>query len=233
MTKPTETIILSLGGSIIVPDEVDGEFLKKFRELILKHVKQGKRFFIITGGGKTCRRYQAGIKQVLPHVSQTELDWIGIYSTHFNAQLVKIIFEKHAYHKIMTNPTEKIHFKSSDRIILAAGWEPGASTDIDSVLLAKNFGITRIINLSNIDFVFDNDPKYHKDAKPFRNVKWNDFRKLVGNEWKPGLNAPFDPIASREAQKLNMTVIITNGRDLENLDEIISGKPGHKGTVIS
>ena len=53
-------IIISLGGSIVVPDKIDYNFLKKFRALILKHVKKGKRFVLICGGGATARLYQKG-----------------------------------------------------------------------------------------------------------------------------------------------------------------------------
>ena len=41
-------IVISLGGSLIVPDHIDVEFLKRFERLIAKHVKKGKRFLLKT-----------------------------------------------------------------------------------------------------------------------------------------------------------------------------------------
>ncbi|MDD4333294.1 MAG: UMP kinase, partial [Patescibacteria group bacterium] len=49
--------------------------------------------------------------------------------------------------------------------------------------------------------------------------------------WSPGLNMPFDPIASRKAQELNLQVIIA-GKNLKNLKNILEDKK-FKGTVIS
>jgi uridylate kinase len=226
-----ETIIISLGGSLIVPEEVDVEFLKKFRQLIIKHIKKGKMFVIIAGGGKTARKYINAAGQITKLTSE-DLDWMGIHSTRLNAQLIKIIFKEYAKINIIKNPTDKLKISRKERVIVASGWKPGCSTDYDAILLAKNLGVKKMINLSNIDYVYDRDPRKFKDAKFIKEINWKDFRKIVGDRWDPGLNAPFDPIASKEAQKLNMQVIITNGKDLANLDKILSGKKGFKGTVI-
>jgi uridylate kinase len=87
------------------------------------------------------------------------------------------------------------------------------------------------VNLSNIRYVCDKDPKYHKDAKPIKDISWKDFRKIVGDKWDPGANLPFDPVAAKEAQRLGLEVAIMDGRDLKNLDDYLSGKP-FKGTTI-
>ena len=52
-----EHIIISLGGSLIIPEEVDTVFLKEFIRMIKDYVAQGFHFVIITGGGKICRKY--------------------------------------------------------------------------------------------------------------------------------------------------------------------------------
>ena len=51
-----KTIVISLGGSLIVPDKIDIPFLRKFREIINKH-KTKYKFIIVTGGGSTARKY--------------------------------------------------------------------------------------------------------------------------------------------------------------------------------
>jgi len=55
---------------------------------------------------------------------------------------------------------------------------------------------------------------------------------LVNGKWLPGLSAPFDPIATKLAKKLNLTTIIANGKDFKNLEKIIEGDE-FKGTVIA
>ncbi|MCU0678824.1 MAG: UMP kinase [Planctomycetes bacterium] len=224
------TFILSLGGSLIAPTSgVDWQFLKKFRRLILDQARSGKKFFIITGGGTTCRAYQqAALKVAL--ISRQERDWVGIHLTHFHAHFLRILFGPDAHPAIITDPTKKQFLKKN--IILGAGWQPGCSTDKDAVLLAKTYNIKTIINLTNIDYTYNKDPRKFKDAKKLVNVSWPAFRKIVGNKWLPGLNAPFDPVASRLAAQIGLKVVILNGHNLINLKHCLAGKK-FKGTTIN
>ena len=223
-----KTYIISLGGSLIVPDEVDYKFVKRFRELILRKVKNGNKFVIMCGGGGLNRKYNDAAKKVR-ELSNEELDWIGIYATRYNAQLVRILFGNSACQEIIINPHQKIATKKP--IIVGSGYIPGWSTDYDTVYIAKTYGIDNLINLSNIDYVYDRDPKKYKNAKPIKNISWKDFRKIVGNKWEPRMNKPFDPIASREAEKLKIEVAILNGRKLKNFENYLDKKK-FVGTVI-
>lgn len=216
-----EIIILSLGGSLIFPDEIDVDFLKKFKELILRHIKKGKRFVIITGGGKICRRYQNAAYEI-SKISNLEKDWLGIHVTRMNARFVRSVFHEIAKPEIIKDPTKKIAFKGS--VLIGAGWKPGCSTDYDAVLLAKNLKIKKLVNMSNIEHVCDKDPNKFKDAKPINNITWEDFRKLLPTKWDPGANVPFDPVAAKEADKLGMEIVIMNGKNLENLEKYLDGK---------
>lgn len=220
-----ETIIVSLGGSVIVPDKIDTVFLRKFRKLILR---QNKKFVIICGGGKVCRKYQKAASKITK-VHPEDLDWIGIHTTRLNAHFLRTIFRDAAHKKVIRNWKQKIVFK--EKILVASGWKPGCSTDYDAVMFAKNLGVKKIINVSNIDYAYDKDPNKFKDAKPIKQISWKDFRKIVGNKWLPGLNAPFDPVASKEAQRINATTFIV-GKNIKNLERAISGKE-FKGTVIN
>lgn len=221
-----ETLVISLGGSIIVPGEIDKVFLKKLREIILR-LRQ-TRFMIICGGGKVCRNYQNAAKEIAD-VSKDDLDWIGISATWLNAELVRSIFGEEAHRKVIHNPDEEID--GSNRVVIGAGVEPGSSTDLRAVQLAKRFGAVRVINMSNIDYVYSADPKKDPNAERLTEIAWSEFRELVGNEWDPGLNMPFDPIASREAEALGLEVIII-GNDISNLEKLLRGE-AFKGTTIS
>ena len=117
------------------------------------------------------------------------------------------------------------------KILIAAGWKPGWSTDYDTVLLAKNLNVKTIINMSNIDYVYDKDPKKNKDAKKIKNIFWRRYRKISGNKWEAGLNKPFDPIAAKEAEKLGLKVTII-GKNLRNFENLLNDKKFY-GTIIS
>lgn len=223
------TAILSLGGSLIVPETIDTGFLQKFRSLILKYTQHGNRVGILCGGGKLSRIYVAA-GQKMVNLNTIDADLIGIMATRLNAELVRSIFAEHAYEKVIHNPTEKI--STSRNIIIGGGWLPGCTTDFDSVLMAENLDASLVINLTNVDYVYDKNPKKYKDAKPIKNISWSKFRKIIGDTHTPGINAPFDPIASKKAQDLKLRIIIVHGKNLKNLENCLVGKK-FKGTVIS
>lgn len=230
-----EIIVLSLGGSLIAPKAgIDWKFLKKFRELIVQEIKSGQRFAIIAGGGQTARAYQQAADKVVK-LTRDDSDWMGVHATRLNAHLIKTIFRQYAHPRINKNPRTKAdlreHFKRNEKIMVAAGWRPGWSTDFVATILAERLGAKTVINLSNIKYVCDKDPNKFSKAKKISSISWPDFRKIVGNKWGPGLNAPFDPIASRQAEALGLKVIICDGKDILNLAQVFKGKK-FTGTIV-
>ena len=226
--------VISLGGSIIVPDQIDTEFLKGFATLIRKHVAEGKKFIIIAGGGKTVRNYQGAARTVTEGslgcvVSVEDLDWLGIHGTRLNGHLMRTIFCDVAHANLIKDPTSPI--PTDMPVVIAAGWKPGWSTDYDAVLLAKNAGAKHVANLSNIDYVYTADPRKDPSATKIETTNWTDFRKLLPEKWDPGLSAPFDPVAAKEAQEAGMEVAVIKGTSLADLDNYLSGTP-FKGTLI-
>ncbi|MCX6780199.1 MAG: UMP kinase [Candidatus Magasanikbacteria bacterium] len=229
--KKEKIAVLSLGGSMINgKNGLDTEFLKKFKAFILQEIKNGYRFVIVCGGGRVCREYQDAARAVGLNKS-SDLDWIGIHTTHFNANFMKGIFGKLSHSEIVRSESDK--FKWTSKLLFSGGWVPGHSTDFDAVVLAKRYGAKTVINLSNIEYVFDKDPNKFKDAVKIEKISWKDFRKIVGNKWAPGANAPFDPIASREAEKNKFKVVVMNGKNLGEVSKVLKGEDKIIGTIIS
>ena len=222
-----KTIVLSLGGSLIVPNKIDVEYLKKFKKIILDFVKKGNKVIIVCGGGRTCRNYQNAASKV-SKLSNFQLDELGIKATELNAELVRHIFGKYAPSEIIPNFNTK-NIKS--KIIVGCGWKPGTSSDYDAVMWAKNYKAHLVANLSNIDFVYTKDPNKFKDAKKIESMGWKEMQKIVGTKWKAGANFPFDPIATKIASKLKLKLAIFNGKNLQSLKNFLNDKK-FKGTVI-
>ena len=174
-----ETIIISLGGSLVAPGEVDLGFLKNFKHTVAKYIGQ-KRFFILVGGGKIARLYQKALLEF--GAKEKDRDWAGINVTRLNAEVVKQMFEENCYSKIITDPNIKV--RTNKDIIVGAGWKPGWSTDYCAVLIAKNHNVKTIINLSNIDYVYDKNPSEFTDAKPLKEIDWKTMERLVGDKWR-------------------------------------------------
>jgi uridylate kinase len=223
-----KTYVLSLGGSVFIPDQVDGGFIKDFKALIEKRIQQGDTFIIITGGGKVCRRYQAAARDVR-EMQPVELDWIGIHVTRMNAEFVRILFGDLAHPQIIGDP--EVYVETDKPVLIGAGWEPGWSTDYDTVMVAKTFDADVALNLSNIAKVYTKDPNQYEDAQPIDEITWEGFREIVGHEFRSGGNYPFDPVASKVAQEIGLEVVCMAGKDLENLEQYFDGKE-FVGTVI-
>ena len=158
-----------------------------------------------------------------------DLDLVGIRATKLNAELVRVLFGNLAHKDVVEDPNKKI--KTDKNIVIASGWVPGFSSDMDAVLLAKNVCADKVINLSNIEYVFDKDPKKFKSAKSIEKISWSDFQKIVGTRWVAGHSFPFDPVASVKAKQFGLKVIVAKGNDLNNLKNIFGDKK-FKGTVI-
>ncbi len=225
--------VLSVGGSIISPDKVDYSFLSSFKAMIASHLEANpeEKLVFVAGGGAPARVYQDALRRINPDAPTALQDWLGIKATHMNAMLLKAVFNEYCSDDVVTDPTDPA-VTFSGRILVAGGWKPGFSTDTDAVYLARRFGGKKVINLSNIKKVYTDDPRKNPDAKPIDHISWKDFRAMVGDEWNPGLNAPFDPIASRLAEESGMTVIAADGRNIDNTRAILEERP-FEGTIIS
>lgn len=217
--------VLSVGGSIVVPNEPDTEFLGAFSKMVKEWLAEddSRKLILVVGGGAPARIYQNAFRTVTPDAADSAAaDWIGIMATRLNAQLLKSIFGDLCTQDVVIDPTVVSDF--TGRILVAAGWKPGFSTDNDAVLLAERFGAKTVVNLSNIEKVYTDDPRKNPDAKPLDTISWPDFRKMVGDEWVPGKNCPFDPIASKGAEKNGISVICAGGKNIANIRSILDDK---------
>lgn len=212
-------VVMSVGGSLINPGQIQIDFLKRLKSFV---ERSPHKFIIICGGGYNARAYPAVAKEF--NVNSVGLDEIGIKATVLNAELVRQIFSALPVQQV----PKKIVFK---KVLVAAGWKPGCSTDYDAVLWAKKCGAKDVINLSNTDYVYTKDPKKFSDAEPLKKIAWKAYRKMIAAEWSAGLSTPFDPVASKAAESWKMRVFCINGQKLQELEKAIEDK-SFVGTVI-
>ncbi len=237
--RPGKTIVISLGGSIMCPEQIDVLFLKRFRQFILKRLKGGSplrrrsgevsRFVIVAGGGRICRVYQETAGKISKVIGRDK-DWLGIHVTRLNAHLLWTMFREVA-DPVVIDGRDKIR-KLRFPVTIASGWRPGWSTDYITVVLAKDLGVPEIIIAGKPAFVYDKDHQKYRDAKPLYNLRWRQYRRLIPKQWKPGLHSPVDPVAARLAEHSNIKAIVLNGKDLKNLSNLLEGK-NFRGTIIS
>ena len=231
MSTDNKTFVLSLGGSLVVPNGgIDTKFLIAFNTFIRNQISSKKRrFFIVVGGGGITRQYQRAARDVTKTLVNEDLDWLGIHATRLNAHLIRVIFQDLAHTHVIKH--YEIILKAHTPIVVAAGWKPGWSTDYCAVTICQDYRINTVINMTNIDQLYEKDPNKFSNAKPIDNISWKDYRKMAGDRWVPGSNHPFDPIASKLAQELGITVKLLGGHKLTNLAKALDGEKFF-GTLI-
>jgi uridylate kinase len=208
-----KTVVMSVGGSLINPGEIQVGFIKKLKAFI---DKSPHKFVLICGGGYNARVYANAAKKF--KTDNTAHDWIGISATMLNAELIRHIFKAPP---VLQEP-KKVKFK---KVLVAGGWRPGCSTDYDAVLWAKKLNSDLVVNLSNTDYVYTKDPKLFKNAKPIKHMSWKEYKKIISSKWTAGLNTPFDPVASRAAEKWKIKAVCMNGKRFSELNKLLRGKP--------
>ena len=219
--------VISLGGSLIVPNEIKTNFISQFKKVIVKQMNLGKRFIIVCGGGRVARDHQNAYKIIAPVADSNILDWIGIDATRLNARFMAGVFGDLADQRIIDNPNKKIMTKYP--VVFSGGWKPGWSTDYVAILFAKNIGAQRIINLTNVDGVYDVGEDGEEKTLIHR-ITWDDYMAIIPKKLTPGLSSPFDHIASKEAGKRSIEVAVI-GQSLRNFELCLDGEH-FKGTTI-
>ena len=228
MSKKKDFVI-ALGGSVVMPKDININFLNKLHFFIKERIKDGFRFVIIIGGGGIARMYQNAYSKI-SDVGSEDKDWIGIYATRLNAHLVRTLFKEEA-HPIALDNRFGIKSFGEYSLIIGGGWKPGWSTDFVACQIACDFNIKKVIVLGKPDHVYTADLEKDKHAKPFERISWKDYLELIPAEWSPGLSSPVDPVAARLAQKENLKIIVAEGKNLDNFQQILSGNK-FEGTII-
>ncbi len=223
--------IISLGGSLVAPAEVDTRFVAQFCALVTEQVAghPERKFVVVCGGGDPARRYQAAYRAVAERPSEAAEDWVGIAATRLNAELIKQLFAGLAPGEVVTDPTTVTGMDAP--VLVAAGWKPGFSHDYDAAIIAERLSAAHIVKLSSVGMIYSADPRTDPAAEAYDRMSWTALRRLAGDRWSPGHHAPFDPIATAHCAALGITLVVTGG-DLANLRRVIDGE-SFSGTTVA
>lgn len=217
-------LVISLGGSVVVPGDVDVRFLKRFVAVIKK--LSGSRRVAITCGGGAAARSMVAAARALGVRRPDDLHWIGIRQTVINAEVVRAALG--VKQPVATSYNEQTRFVG--RIVVAAGRRPGGTTDYCAVVLARALGASTIYNLTDVAGVYSADPRTSRRARLLTALTWRRFLQLVGSPLTPSMHAPFDPVASRAAARHRLRVVVVS-KDLQNFRRAVAERP-FRGTTI-
>jgi len=222
------SVVISLGGSMVNGSGTpDVEFLKKFKTLL----KGKEKVAIVVGGGKVARTYVAAASSFSKNSYWN--DALAVAGTRLNAALVARVFEGEAPQTPFHTFEAAASSLSTHRIVVMGGTIPGITTDTDSVLLAEAIGANRLINISNVDGVYDSDPSKNPQAKMFKSMTHAQLIELANSSDNraPGTHFVFDMVACKLIARSSIELHFVGGKNIDDLPKAMGGKT-HRGTVI-
>jgi uridylate kinase len=222
-------LALSIGGSIILPDNEEVEYLKKLAKLLITQSKKNK-LFIVVGGGKLARDYIKLARKL--GADEAYLDDIGIASTRLNARLLIAALAGHAYPKPAKDLDEAWIASRSHSIVVMGGTHPGHTTDAVAAMLGERVGADRFINATAVDGVYSADPKKDPKAKKYKKLTPQKLLDLtITSEHTAGPHIVIDPLAARIIQRSGIPTFVVHGGDLKAVQDAMAGKAA-AGTLI-
>ncbi|MBI5046556.1 UMP kinase [Candidatus Micrarchaeota archaeon] len=223
-------VVLSVGGSSINPNgEPDLNFLKAMANMI----KESKwNFGILTGGGYTARKYADSARGL--GASEYEADCIGITSTIQNAQLFIAALSAagvDVYKKALGD--FEIARSCKNKAVVMGGMVPGMTTDSDAVLLAEATGAKRLVNISNVNGIYDRNPNKNPNAKKYAKMTYEQLVKLAAKSdmRMAGTHFVFDMLACKLIARSKIETHFVSGANMNDIKNAIEGKK-HNGTVV-
>jgi uridylate kinase len=221
-------VVMSLGGSLIAPDKIDTAYLARFSKFISSLVKKDYKFVIVTGGGRISRDYMDSLRKI--RCSENEVSFAGIKVTRLNAFIASKYLKTKA--KVPENIGEIKSLIRNNKVVVCGGFKPGMTSDGDAAEIAKMLKTKILFNLTNVEGLFDKDPRKFSNAKLIRKISSSDFLKImmkIGH--KAGQHFVLDLNAAEICFRNKIKVFILNGKSLNNFAGCMRGKP-FKGTEI-
>jgi len=222
-------IVISIGGSLLTR-ELSYENFKKYGDII-NRISRKHKVIVVCGGGSTARTYQSIAKKA--NANNEMLDFIGIMATHINAATFST-FVKNSYlvkWKSLKEASKEVKKYFGKKVLVCAGYDVGCSTDFDSAYFASLINADLLINATNVDGIYDKDPKKFKDVKKFEKLSYNEFIKIISkNPQRPGEYRLFDLKAAKLLKKKKIKLIVIDGRDPKEIIRAVEGK--HSGTEV-
>jgi len=219
---PKEVIVISLGGSLIIPNDINVKYLKDFKRIIIKN-KDKYKFIIVCGGGSIARKYISALREI--GMNEDFQSYAGISATRTNARFMSYFFNQDQERGIPSRTSEvKNYIKKYDIIFCGAlEYHPKQTSDSTSAEIAEVFKCN-FINLTDVSGLHDKNPKEFKNAKFIPNISWKEFNKMANKiKFKPGQHFVLDQKAASIIMK-NSIVTYILGEDMKQLDNLLNGK---------
>ena len=227
-TRPA--VVVSIGGSVLIRGDGDARYVAELADL-LRRQGGAAPLVVTTGGGRTAREYiRLGTELGLTTV---ELDELGIDVTRLHARLLAGRIGLPTASHPPTSVREAVEAVRHGSPVVLGGTEPGHTTDAVAALIAVRLRAARLVNATDVDGVYDADPRTHPDARRLDRIGWPALLALLRRTTAgtPGENFPFDRLGAEALARADIPLSIVAGRDLPNVAKALAGEP-FQGSLV-
>ena len=225
-----DTVVVSIGGSILVPDDDDKSYIVQLAKM-LGEVADKVRLFVVVGGGRIAR-YYIRLGRALG-ADESYLDDVGIEVSRLNARMLIVALGDAAYHLPAESFDEALSAAKGHKIVVMGGTHPGHTTDAVSAMLGERAGAARLVNATSVDGVYTADPNKNPDAKKLDRIGFDRLQEICMQvPGGAGPNVVFDSVGAKIVARSKIETRVVHGRALDELRKAILGEE-FEGTVIS
>ena len=222
-----EKVVISIGGSILIPDKNDSVYMKELAHMI-SELKEKVQMVVVCGGGKVARYYTCTASEL--GASTYDQDILGIGATRLNAELFALALGEST--DIPLTAADAAKKSKPGKVVVMGGTEPGHTTDAVAAMVAEQLDAHRVVNATSVDAVYTDDPRKNPDAKKILNMTVKELGDLVYKEHGAGKSSVFDPLGEKIATERKIDIMIVDGRNIDELRNAILGQTIH-GTFVN
>ena len=220
--------VVKLGGALFKRDP-DTDTLKNVGRLLSQFVAENNQLVAVAGGGQNARAYIQAARKL--GADESTCDLLGIEITRANAELLRLAIGEAASPKIPLTLSELNHHAREGKAVVVGGFQPGQSTNAVAALAAEITHASLLVNATDVDGVYTEDPKKNPKAKLLKSVGIDKLLTwAMAGDVYAGKYELLDPVALKIMQRAK---IPTRFVSLEHAENIIGALRGRDvGTVV-
>jgi len=233
----TKNVVIKFGGSLLFSEEgtINNKKITEFCDLI-KNSKNYDSIVIVCGGGTIARQYIKAIRKFTEN--EILCDMIGIDISRINSRLIIANMKEFAYPQVPESFEELSKAIIASKIVVMGGLQPGQSTTSVAIQVAEFLKAARLIILTDVDGIYDKDPKVFEDAKLFRKLNYDSLQKIIVEMSKDtqaaaGEYRVFDAVSLQILKRSNVVVSVISGSNLEQFKKLWNDEKVNIGTTIT
>ncbi len=205
------------------------DWVRRAAAILIACHKLGEKWVIVVGGGLGARVFIRAAREL--GASETVCDEVAIAVTRIHAKLFIQALGGAAYPNVVESVQDLRSALVSRDVAVAGGFWPGQSTFAVAAYCAETIGAHKMLMATNVEGIYDKDPRIYRDAKVIRQIKYSELRRLMeGSPQTAGEYRLVDSVGLSILERSKITLAIIDARDLQKLRDGLT--TGYAGTIV-